>query len=378
MTAAGTILGTAAYMSPEQARGKAVDRRADIWAFGVVLFEVLTGERLFEGETVSDTLAAVLRAEPDWSALPASQAPVLVRIVERCLVRDPRLRLRDIGEVRILLQSGDTAAASLFGATASAVPAASSGRRGVPAVLVVVLALLAALAGGWIGSSVLTSSSEPPLLHASIPPLPGTRIDLNASSPGPGMLSPDGRMIAFTARDEAGVTRLYLRHLDRAEPVAVSGTENAAYPFWSPDGSTAAVEVYGESQEGVDLWQVDLGNGLRTRFTFDPANEATPVWSPDGSHVYYVARADTGSRVLRRAVDGTVDAEELWSDDAFLRVTDVADDESHLLLSREDEAGTMADVVVLPLDGSGEPADVLVGEQRATAAVYSPDGRWIA
>jgi len=602
MTAAGTILGTAAYMSPEQARGKAVDRRADIWAFGVILFEMLTGERLFEGETVSDTLAAVLRAEPDWDALPASQAPVLVRIIERCLVRDPRLRLRDIGEVRILLQSGDASAASLFGATASAVPAASSGRRGVPVVLVVVLALLAALAGGWIGSSVLTSSFEPPLLHASIPPLPGTRIDLNASAPGSGMLSPDGRMIAFTARDEAGVTRLYLRHLDRAEPVAVSGTENAAYPFWSPDGtaiaffevgantgrlrkvnvgggppvticparngkggswnedgvivfapnaaatihrvpaiggepeevtaladdedshrhprflpngreflfvarhgqsgdlasvyvgsldgdaprrvtesqtqvefsqghllavrddallatpfdpgtlemtggavpvvedvmivsdgavlaaysssstgalvfqrgtneqdrklewidlesgqrtdlgtrgqlyfptispdgSTAVVEVYGESQEGVDLWLVDLGNGLRTRFTFDPSDESSAVWGPDGAHVYYVARSEEGGRVFRRSVDGTVDAEELWRDETFLRVTDVASDESHLLLAREDEAGSLADVIVLPLDGSGEPADLLVGEERHTGAVYSPDDRWIA
>ncbi|NNE08316.1 MAG: serine/threonine protein kinase, partial [Gemmatimonadetes bacterium] len=106
MTQAGTILGTAAYMSPEQARGKNVDRRADIWAFGAILWEMVTGERLFQGETISDTLAAVLRAEPDWSKLPVDEAPEICRLIERCLVRDPNLRLRDIGEARILLQGG--------------------------------------------------------------------------------------------------------------------------------------------------------------------------------------------------------------------------------------------------------------------------------
>ena len=106
MTAAGTILGTAAYMSPEQARGRSVDRRADIWAFGVILWEMVTGKRLFDGETVSDTLAAVLRAEPDWEQLPVDEAPQLCRLIERCLVRDPQQRLRDIGEARILLQGG--------------------------------------------------------------------------------------------------------------------------------------------------------------------------------------------------------------------------------------------------------------------------------
>src|SRR5499426_1423439 len=96
-TRAGVILGTAAYMSPEQARGRAVDRRADIWAFGVVLFEMLTGRRLFEGEDVSDVLAAVLRQQPDWSALPAETPASVRRLLRRCLERDPKKRLRDIG-----------------------------------------------------------------------------------------------------------------------------------------------------------------------------------------------------------------------------------------------------------------------------------------
>ncbi|MFN8096091.1 MAG: serine/threonine-protein kinase [Vicinamibacteria bacterium] len=104
-TAAGLILGTAAYMSPEQARAKPVDKRADIWAFGVVVYEMLTGRRLFEGETVSDVLASVLKTEPDWKALPADAPPALARLLERCLQRDPRQRLRDIGEARLLLAS---------------------------------------------------------------------------------------------------------------------------------------------------------------------------------------------------------------------------------------------------------------------------------
>ena len=104
-TQAGVILGTAAYMSPEQARGKPVDRRADIWAFGCVLFELLTGRPLFAGDTVSDTLAAVLRAEPDWSSLPAGTPAAVVALLRRCLTRDPRQRLRDIGDARLELAS---------------------------------------------------------------------------------------------------------------------------------------------------------------------------------------------------------------------------------------------------------------------------------
>ena len=103
-TAAGLILGTAAYMSPEQARGRPVDRRADIWAFGVLLFEMLTGTRLFAGETVSDTLAAVLKSDPDWTLLPKGTPPALERLLRRCLERDARARLRDIGEARVALE----------------------------------------------------------------------------------------------------------------------------------------------------------------------------------------------------------------------------------------------------------------------------------
>ena len=133
MTQAGAILGTAAYMSPEQARGTNVDRRADIWAFGVILYEMLTGARLFHGETISDTLAAVLRAEPDWKALPLDEAPELCRLIERCLERNPKQRLRDIGEARIFLQDGGASGTNLsFSHLGVAAQPATAGRGRPP------------------------------------------------------------------------------------------------------------------------------------------------------------------------------------------------------------------------------------------------------
>ena len=127
-TQAGIILGTAAYMSPEQARGKAVDRRADIWSFGVVLYEMLTGQRAFKGDEVTDTLASVLKDTPAFDALPASTPPRLRWILERCLERDPRARLRDIGEARVQLAAiarGDADGGAAWGASAPAVQAAA-------------------------------------------------------------------------------------------------------------------------------------------------------------------------------------------------------------------------------------------------------------
>ena len=129
-TQAGVILGTAAYMSPEQARGRTVDRRADIWAFGVILFEMLTGRRLFEGETVSDTLASVLKTEPDWSALPATTPVPVRRLLRRCLEKDPRRRLRDIGDALLEIEQATTGAAP-EDALAAALRAAAVGRAAV-------------------------------------------------------------------------------------------------------------------------------------------------------------------------------------------------------------------------------------------------------
>jgi eukaryotic-like serine/threonine-protein kinase len=240
MTRAGAVLGTAAYMSPEQARGGSVDRRTDIWAFGVILYEMLTGTRLFQGETISDTLAAVLRAEPDWQALPTSQAPALCRLINRCLERNPRLRLRDIGEARIFLQGGETSGVDLgfsqfdLGTAADRSGPAVAPRR-VPVLALVVLAIVCTAAGAWLGWRVLAAPEPAPILHTVVPPPRDMEFDLRGTAPGPAVLSPDGRMLAFTAANVDGENRLYLRRLDRRDAEPLPGTESAAYPFWSPD-----------------------------------------------------------------------------------------------------------------------------------------------
>ncbi len=236
MTQAGTILGTAAYMSPEQARGRNVDRRADIWAFGAILWEMVTGELLFEGETVSDTLAAVLRAEPDWSKLPVDDEPLLCRLIERCLMRDPQFRLRDIGEARILLGDGGQSSSllSMPAFDPDSVPETKSGGMGWPVVVAVAIAMLAA--GALAGWKLLAPSAPlAPVYHTMIPAERDTRFDMDGASPGPGTLSPDGTMVAFSARDTDGVVYLYLRHLSKGESVKITGTDDATYPFWSPD-----------------------------------------------------------------------------------------------------------------------------------------------
>jgi serine/threonine-protein kinase len=232
-TVAGTLLGTAAYMSPEQAKGRPVDRRADIWAFGVVLHEMLTGEKMFDAETVSETLAAVLRDEVSMDRLPGGvPAPVTI-LLKRCLVRDPRTRLRDIGEARIAL-STESMTGGLPAAVEPAVPtaagASSRGLRALPWLLVALLGVIAAVLW-WRGSTAPVEQSELLTLVAPI------QDDLRLPSDQMGImaLSPDGKTLALVLEGDSGKL-LYVRKLDSAELVEMPGTEEAATPFFSPDG----------------------------------------------------------------------------------------------------------------------------------------------
>ena len=258
LTQAGTILGTAAYMSPEQARGNNVDRRADIWAFGVILFEMLTGEKLFQGKTVGDTLAAVLRKDPDWDSLPVDEAPELCRLIERCLERNPRKRLRDIGEARIFLEEGGASGTNLsFSRLGMTAAPAERVRAKTPVPLLAVLALVCLAAGTVLGWKVVSQPQPAPLLHAMITPPKGTHFTFRGAAPGPAAISPDGTKIAFTAVGESGSAHLYLRHLDKGESVLVSDTEGSSYPFWSPDS-----EYIGFFEPGADkLKKVAVAGG---------------------------------------------------------------------------------------------------------------------
>lgn len=289
MTIAGTVLGTAAYMSPEQARGGVVDRRTDIWAFGVILFELLTGKRLFEGETASDTLAAVLRAEPEWNLLPVAEAPGLCRLVERCLERNPKQRLRDIGEARIFLQDPGASGSHLsFSHLSPPTVAADAVRGRAPALLLVGVTVACLAAGLLVGWKVLGRPQPAQLLHTMVPPPARTDYELNSTAPGPVALSPDGTMLAFTAIDEASRTQLYLRHLDKGESVALSGTDDAAYPFWSPDGRYVAFW----DAKGQKLKKVAVAGGPPV--TLCPAvNLKGGSWNEHGD-IVFAPSFDTG------------------------------------------------------------------------------------
>jgi Tol biopolymer transport system component len=233
-TRAGVILGTAAYMSPEQAKGKPIDRRTDIWAFGAVVFEMLTGTRQFDGETISEMIAAVLKSEPDWKALPPATPPALKRLLRRCLEKDPRHRLRDIGDARVILEeimSGRTDERPAEVAPAAAPPA--RGRS------------LALLAGAALAAAAVTAGAFV-FLRPAAPPLQPIRLEAAVTGEQPlltiqgaaAALSPDGRYLAYATGTAADVsaTKLYIRNLGRLEDTPLLGSDAGYNPFFSPDG----------------------------------------------------------------------------------------------------------------------------------------------
>jgi len=224
-TMQGVLLGTAAYMSPEQAKAKPVDRRGDIWAFGCVLYEMLTGKQAFTGETVTDTLAAVIKEEPDWSRLPVG-TPVRVRVLlQRCFQKDPKQRLRDIGDGRISLDEVLSCAPET---AQSLAPAARPAKHWVIGGIASALTL-AALAG--VAVWYLKPSPAKPVTRFTITLPPGQRLVTQPAL----ALSPDGTKLAYVA-EESGTQRIYVRPMDSGEAKPIAGTEGAYNPFFSPDG----------------------------------------------------------------------------------------------------------------------------------------------
>jgi eukaryotic-like serine/threonine-protein kinase len=221
-TQAGIVIGTAAYMSPEQARGKSVDKRSDIWSFGAVLYEMLTGRRCFEGETVSDTLAAVLRADIDWTALPRDTPPSVRRVLQRCLERDPKLRLHDVADAR--LEMDETVPVP---EQQSAV-AVSTWKRLIPWALVTVLAFVVAAA--LLRSSRASRRPAPPVVRVS-KVLKGVRGTGDTLA-----ISPDGTVVAFVAWDPLTQGRLMLWRMEDGEVRPFGGGGARGKPFFSPDG----------------------------------------------------------------------------------------------------------------------------------------------
>jgi Tol biopolymer transport system component len=355
-THAGVILGTAAYMSPEQARGKAVDRRADIWAFGVVLYEMLVGGTLFGGETATDIIASVVKEQPDWEKLPEDTPRVLRSLLRRCLVKDPRQRLRDIGDARLELDLAQS------GRSEEPEPAPSAAAAGTPTTRwrrIAPWAFAAVLAVGAVGLAALLALRRPPeapVVRFEVPAPEGGSFQLNPARPGPVRVSPDGTMLAFSAVVGTEGTRLLVRRLDEPEARVLPGTDGAQYPFWSPDSRHIAFFAEGKLKRvgasgGPPLTLCDAGDGKGGSWgsqgviVFAPSFDSTirripetggepepvttfdedrnddshrhPRFLPDGRHFLYVARhasgASEGQAIVVGSTDGMVPRELLRS-----------------------------------------------------------------
>jgi Tol biopolymer transport system component len=286
-TAIGLILGTAAYMSPEQARGKAVDKRADIWAFGVVLFEMLAGRRLFDGETVSDTIAAVLTRAVDLDALPKSAPGSLRGLLARCLERDPKARLRDIGEARIALTSPSKPDAE------TPVAATPPGRpMWIPALAAVVL-FAAGAAAALVATRGPATAPKASVNRFSITPsgdaaLKGDGVDAR--------ISPDGRTLVFLAASTAGPSSLWVRPLDSLVAKPVPGTEDAMLPFWSPD--SRYLGYFGNGK----LWKTLVAGGTPETIC-NVGDGRGASWSRDGTIILAPGAAGPLVRVSEKGGD---------------------------------------------------------------------------
>ncbi len=266
MTQLGLILGTAAYMSPEQAKGRPADKRSDVWAFGAVLYEMLSGERAFQGDDVSDTLAAVLRQNLDLKALPSSTPEAVRRLIARCLDRDVKQRLRDIGEARILLSDPAAAKADSIDVISAAAPQRPLWRRAIPAMVASLVAAALAASAAWYFS------------RQPSPPQPVTRFPFVLPA-GQSMtvplsrrmvaLSPDGSQLVYEANG-----RLYRRSMSQLDGHVIQGTEGhqlVAEPVVSPDGQSVAFSAFADSTlkrvpitggAAVTICRIDLPYGI--------------------------------------------------------------------------------------------------------------------
>ena len=276
-TRAGVLLGTAAYMSPEQARCKRVDRRTDIWAFGCVLYEMLSSLPAFGGETTSDILACVIRAEPDWSSLPASVPPRLRELLRRCFQKDTKQRLQAIGEARVTIEELLAGAPDVTTLPATPVDARLKLRERVAwSAAVALLAIVAALlATGYFSR---TPKPAQPIISQIGPP-ENTKFVLAGLSAGPPVLSPDGNSLAFAARSADGKQLLWVRSLDGATERALAGTEGATFPFWSSDSRSLAFFANGK------LNRIDATGGPLLALC-DAVSGRGGSWGADGTLLF--------------------------------------------------------------------------------------------
>ena len=341
MTGVGMILGTAAYMSPEQARGSTVDRRADLWAFGVILFEMLSGQRLFDGGTVTDTLASVLKSDPDWSLLPPDTPVPIRRLLRRCLEKDRRERLDSAADARLEIQEAlQPTASEATSPTAAlqAVPAMRLPWTIAAATSVAAVALLVA----WISARRTAVPVDQPLMEFDITAPEGTTFGPPQSSFRAVAVSPDGRQLAMVAGPRDGRPMIWIRPLASNTPRAIAGTENGAHPFWSPDGKVLGFVAAGKikrvnvdggqpqvvgdtnrpggafnsagllllTRNNQPLFRAPSSGGSATPLlpldaTRNETGQYDPVFLPDGKHVVYIS-VGREMGIVYASLDGAV------------------------------------------------------------------------
>jgi serine/threonine protein kinase len=353
VTEAGMILGTAAYMSPEQARGLPVDRRTDIWAFGVVFYELLTGARLFgDGRNASDSLAAVLTREPDFDALPRDTPPRVRRLLERCLRKDYRLRLQAIGDARILLDEPEPD-----------VPAPA--RPWLPWCVAGVLGI-ALLASGVEWLRPKTTAPGPGAARFTLPLPPGTTAEDNIMATH-AVPSPDGRHLAIVVRDSSsGKRHLWVRPLGSASAHRLDNTEGANVPFWSPDSRYIA--FFAEDK----LKRVPMSGGSVQTVCDVPGTADGGTWNQDGVIVFAKYGAAARAPLMRVPAAGGVPTPltALRKDEVWHCWPQFLPDGRHLLYFAVNQATANGAIYVQEL-GPARPVLVL---KNATRGVWAPPG----
>jgi serine/threonine-protein kinase len=270
-TQAGMIMGTAAYMSPEQARAQAVDRRADIWAFGAVLFEMLSGRPAFHGETVTDILASVVKLEPDWSALPPSTPPAIVRLMHRCLKKDRKQRLQAIGDARITIEeylADPTSGREGLQPTETRRTAWLPWAIGVAALAFIGIAGWAA----WWRATRVVDHDLKPLVRLDVDL--GPDVSLGSQAGADVIISPDGNRLVYVSR-----SHLVTRRLNQSAATELAGTEGAYAPFFSPDGRWVGFFAQGK------LKKISADGGPAVTLTGVSGNAFGGSWGEDGNIV---------------------------------------------------------------------------------------------
>ncbi len=276
MTQVGMIMGTAAYMSPEQARGRAVDKRSDIWAFGCVLFEMLTGTRAFDGDDVSETLASVLAREPDWNRLPSDVPAVVAIYLRRCLQKNPKARIADVQDLRLALTGAFDVAVPTRDTSTPREPTRPLWSRALPLVTTVLVVAVAAASAAWF-----MRPADPRPVMRSIHLLPEGRTfrGLGAQVVA---IAPDGRYFVYS-----GTGGFYVRSMDALEDRLIPGTENVSLSsdiIVSPDGQSVAF-FRPSSAGGGELFRMPIAGGATVKLT-NTSVAFGATWGEDGTILY--------------------------------------------------------------------------------------------